>query len=217
VSGASTPFFYIWCPQGKTCSNLTTPIFSFNATTKVFLEVTASDQCISVQRDSMIVYVFPLKQISIFTTNTTINKGQSVVLKSNASFNSNWSGANILNNWGDSVLVAPTSISTYYLIGKNKNGCNDTASIIIDVNSVGIKDKGWMDAKLQISPNPVSSELQVNYYGTIGVKYTVYNALGQIAMEGELAENITYIGVQHLSEGLYFISAGQNVRKFVKK
>ena len=167
----------------------------------------------------MTVHVFPMKQIVIATQNTNINKGQSTVLKVNTGTNLVWSGTDIINNWGDSILVKPASTTVYKVIGTNADGCRDTAEITINVSNVGLEGSAARQGEFQIYPNPVNELLMVNCKVLMQENSTfiIVNTLGQTLLQGVLKEKICPVNISKLAPGIYFIKVGDELRKFVKE
>ncbi len=217
VSGGNT-YNYSWCPVGKSCSTLPNPVYSFDTTTKVYLEITSNAICTEVYRDTITIHIFPKSPITLSAKNLTINKNQSTIVKASNGSGFVWSGNSIKQNWGDSIEVNPIITSTYKVIGNNIYGCTDSAQITITVTYVGIDNKNAESSKLNIHPNPAKDILVVNCKLTDTKNYTfmIMNSLSQILIEGQLDKLETNIDIRTLEPGIYFIRVGNEVRKFVK-
>jgi CotH kinase protein/Lamin Tail Domain/Secretion system C-terminal sorting domain len=72
------------------------------------------------------------------------------------------------------------------------------------------------EQELAIYPNPVTTKLLVTGVNGTNNVYAIKNSVGQIVMSGFLSENNT-IDVTKLKSGLYYITTGNAVLKFVKQ
>ncbi len=215
LSGGNT-YNYSWCPVGKSCSTLPNPVYTFDTTTKVYLEITSNAICTEVYRDTITIHVFPKSPITLTTKNLTINKNQSTVIKAGNGSGFVWSGNSIKQNWGDSIEVNPTITSTYKVIGNNINGCTDSAQITITVTYVGIDNQNKISSTLNIHPNPAKDVITVNGYQNQR-QYEIDNILGLQVLHGELNSNSTLIDIHSLPAGIYFIKIGNEVKQWIKE
>jgi hypothetical protein len=217
IIGGKAPFQYEWY-QNNILINIAPMISLIPASQSTYtLKLSSSDDCNNLFIDTFIVDVVPLKQLSLTAAATTINKGQSTVIKSNGKNNFNWIGNYIITNWGDSILVQPIISSDYKLICINNYGCIDTAQISINVSNVGIHNSVRNTNKFSISPNPAQQNLLLKLNKEIEEHdFVIYNVLGQVNISGLIASNETLIDISTLSNGVYFIRLGDEVCKFIK-
>ncbi len=215
LSGGNT-YNYSWCPVGKSCSTLPNPVYTFDTTTKVYLEITSNAICTEVYRDSITIHVFPQSRITITAKDQTINKNQSTILKAGNGSGFVWYGNSIAQNWGDSIEVNPMLTNTYKVIGKNIYGCTDSAQITITVTHVGIDNQNVINSTLNIHPNPAKDAITVNGYQN-QYYYEIDNIFGQQVLRGELTSNSTLIDIHSLPAGIYFIKVETEVKKWIKE
>lgn len=206
-SGGLAPFYFNWCPTGKTCSLQQSPIYTFDTSTQIILEIISSDICNSVFRDTFIVHVFPKNQLVITATSTIIIKGQTTILRAMNGNNFVWSGNDIVNNWGDSIEVKPSLSTQYHVTGINAHGCADSASLSISVDPVGVASNHLSKADFKIYSNPVGKELTIELLTGIEVKsISLVNAIGEeIPMNFSILDNNLKVNLEAVSSGCYLI------------
>ena len=72
-------------------------------------------------------------------------------------------------------------------------------------------------SKLTVYPNPTNGELQVTGYELqVGNDYRIFNVMGQMVMNGKLADETATINVGSLPNGIYYLRIGNAVTKIVK-
>ena len=89
------------------------------------------------------------------------------------------------------------------------------ANCIRDNLTVGIYDIKDNYSPVTIYPNPVSTELHVNFDTQKSANYTIYNIMGQIILQGKL-DYFSIINVEFLSAGMYYLDISGTKFKFVK-
>ena len=73
------------------------------------------------------------------------------------------------------------------------------------------------EPSLHVYPNPTNGELQVSGYGLQEGDYSIFNMIGQLAIQGTLQGETTTINVGSLPSGMYFLKIGAKAVKFVKE
>jgi Flp pilus assembly pilin Flp len=67
---------------------------------------------------------------------------------------------------------------------------------------------------IQVYPNPTTDEIKISVHPNIlGTSYTVLNSHGQIVIEGKINSISTLIEIRSLSEGLYIIQMGDDLKQ----
>ena len=145
-------------------------------------------------------------------------------------------------NWGDGNFSSGTNPShTYNAAGVNNicltitdaTGCIDTycdssylyrtgsSSTMITVtvinSTTGISEI-LSGSSLSIYPNPSTTKLTINATQTQNI--TITNTLGQTVMDKKLSPNAKgemELDISFLPHGIYFLKAGDVVKKFVKE
>lgn len=83
---------------------------------------------------------------------------------------------------------------------------------ILSINKEGSLAKN----DLIIYPNPATDRVYISSsFFLIGNNFKIYNNLGQVMIEGVIADN--NISVERLKKGFYFIITGNSLQKFIKK
>jgi hypothetical protein len=68
---------------------------------------------------------------------------------------------------------------------------------------------------LGLFPNPTNEILNVT--GASGQQFVIFNIVGEIVASGNITTSREVLNVSHLSEGLYFLQAGNSTKQFVVK
>jgi hypothetical protein len=123
ISGASS---YLWS-TGNTSSSI-----SVNPITNSSYSVTGTDINGCSATESFAILVNPLPTISVTGTSTICN-GTATTLTATGALTYNW-GSGLPNT--SSILVNPSSNTTYTVSGTDNNGCINSASQLVTVNIV---------------------------------------------------------------------------------
>jgi SLT domain-containing protein len=117
---------YLW----STSSNDRT----IKVTTGGKYKVTAWDSNSNPQYDSIEINFYSTKSLTINTKNNPICKGDTAILECSAGFLSYiWSTNETTRN----IKVAPSATTSYYVYGKDSNGCSVKATYTLQVKSCG--------------------------------------------------------------------------------
>ena len=70
---------------------------------------------------------------------------------------------------------------------------------------------------MEIYPNPTNNLLNIKSdMKYIGTNYSVFDNSGKVVLSGVITSSLTTINTEFLSEGIYLLSAGENIkRKFI--
>jgi hypothetical protein len=70
---------------------------------------------------------------------------------------------------------------------------------------------------MEIYPNPTNNLLNIKSdIKYIGTNYSVFDNSGKVVLSGVITSNLTTINTDFLSEGIYLLSTGDNIkRKFI--
>ena len=71
--------------------------------------------------------------------------------------------------------------------------------------------------EMDIYPNPANNILNIKSDSKyIGTKYAIMDNSGKIVLTGLISSNLTRLNTENLSQGIYLLSAGDNIkRKFI--
>ena len=130
VNGAMTNT-YAWTsnPAGFTSSLQNPADVIPTATTDYIVTATNGQGCTA--NDMVTVTVNPLPSVTASASDSTICTGDSVMVMGSGATSYTWSGGVM-----DAVNFSPAMSGTYSVTGTDANGCMDTASIMITVNTL---------------------------------------------------------------------------------
>jgi gliding motility-associated-like protein len=125
-SGANT---FTLSPSSLTGSVISVPINTLGVTIYT-VSGTGPLGCLNTKTVSITANALP--NVSITPTSATICSGQSVTLNAIGANTYTWSGTGTISN---SITVSPSSNTTYSLLGTDINGCENSASSIVNVSN----------------------------------------------------------------------------------
>ena len=178
-------------------------------------------------------FVSPVSGIAVSKKTATIKVNDTInltatVLPANAdtatyTFNSTSAATATVNNSG---VVKGIKVGIVKIYAKTSNGkFSDTCTVTV-VPATGIQSVGKVDESFRIYPNPVQSELQLQFNSNSNEsKILVYSSIGQLIInknfENSVGQNNISISVENLKSGLYFISVQKDnntmTKPFIKK
>ncbi len=195
VSGAST---YTWVNNG-----ITTNTISVTPTVATTYTVNGeSGGCIGTKTISISIAANP--NVLAVTSNTLLCSGQSANLTASVSpfspgMTYTWSTGQTLTT----ISVSPTTTTTYTVVGKNINGCTNTAVVTQSVSScTGIENISNTINYLNVYPNPNNGEFTITT--TKGI-YNIINTIGAVVKTIEVENDNELVEIKDLSQGIYYI------------
>lgn len=160
--------------------------------------------------------------VSIVSTpaNGTICSGSSASLTASGATVFGWSPAGSLSSAiGSNVTATPATTQLYTVIGTNANGCSNSATFTVTVQScAGLEEESFGD--FEIYPNPVNELLSMNFGELKGIQTVI---VLDLAGRKVLSDNLvsTTVDVSSLESGKYFLmiehATGVSVKAFVKQ
>ncbi len=193
ASGAST---YTW----NTGPTSPTIIVSPTLTTTYTVTGTGINGCKNTA--SKTVTVYPLPTLTVTSTTSLLCNGQSASLTV--------TGNAITYNWnpggpGTSIVVSPTTTSTYSVTGTDANGCSNTVAFTQSVSAcAGITEIQNSNTSVLIYPNPNNGSFTIKTQKETAL--VLANELGQelekIILNGN---NDNTYKINGLKAGMYFI------------
>lgn len=131
ASGTNT---YNWAPATGLSSSTGASVVSSSATSVTYLVTGTTNGCSDTASATLVVS--PLPVVSVNPSSVVICIGNPVPLVASGAFTYNWSPSLNLNaTTGDSVVATPDTTSSYAVIGTDINGCSDTDSVTIVVDT----------------------------------------------------------------------------------
>lgn len=136
--GGVPPLTFLWAPStGLNSSNIAMPVANPSVTTLYTLTVT--DNAGSTATDNVLVTIYPLPVIIVGATSTKLCQGSTATLIASGALTYSWAPATGLNTTtGATVLATPLTTTTYTVTGTDANGCTNTATKTITVETYPI-------------------------------------------------------------------------------
>lgn len=150
--------------------------------------------------------------ISVVSSSNIICSGNSVTLTASGASTYSWSnGANT-----SSIVVTPTTTSTYWVYSNNANGCsNSLFTQSVNICS-GINENVWRNS-VKLYPNPSKGIFKIELNEKIEKpEVEIYNSIGQLIYKNSLKENTSSIDISKFSSGYYYAvitSKGEKIYK----
>jgi hypothetical protein len=156
-------------------------------------------------------------------------------------------GQNVATNTGVTIKPSDLGITTQNYIGKSQfsdpllNGAVDEFRIynyalsdqnisnlandqplarrtVTNVPAEALELTSQDDKRIRLYPNPVQYQLVVQLNGvSAGARVHVYNATGVLVISKALTGNTTYLPVENLPAGMYYIQVVNEQQRFIKK
>lgn len=188
-----SPYQYDWTPAtGLDDATISNPTFTVNETTT--LTATVTDFCGDNNTTTVVGSLLPDASTTI---DTTIFEGEM---------------------YDGIVYTADAVLMETFMAA---NGCDSLVTVNITVNTVGTNER-WADEAIQISPNPVNSNLIVRTEGIVETEAVIYvrDMYGRVLLEESLVSAITQLNVLSLPNGYYVLEIRSvdkyGVKRFLK-
>ena len=186
---------------------------------KALVEITMDQQVIYMWSESIEVvqYSMPNVNITQADNDNLICPNETIVL--------NGANGGTLQWFKDGAAIAGANQNSYSAMGPgaynqkktNMSGCSAMASsdyvITVDPNcNTGISEE--FQTYIDLFPNPVQGTLEIRSNET-DLAFIIYNGLGKKVYVGKLSEHSS-VDLHFLDEGIYYISAGNTMKRFIK-
>ncbi len=127
---------YAWLMNGSTTGN--TGINYYAAVSGSYQVIATNSSGCSDTSATITVTVNSLPTVTVTPTAPTIcSAGDSVTITASGASTYTWSpGTGLSSTVGSSVIAFPTSTSTYVVVGTDANGCVDSASATVTIDSI---------------------------------------------------------------------------------
>jgi hypothetical protein len=103
----------------------------------------------------------------------------------------------------------------YTQVIPNAAGCDSTITINVSLSFTGISELSGQS--FSIFPNPATSIIQVKADAELlGMSYSIYDNRGKVVLRGKLNAENTSISLNNLSDGIYMLSIGENMKHTFK-
>jgi hypothetical protein len=96
-----------------------------------------------------------------------------------------------------------------------ENSISDSTCIVVTFNSVvtSVKNESSL---FSIFPNPATNRIQIQLKNSVTQGFSITDMSGIIMFKGNLHEIKSSIDISKLSNGIYFVTAGNTTTKFIK-
>lgn len=162
----------------------------------------------------------PTVTVTSVPSNGVICSGNSAALSAVGGAAFVWSPAGSLDNANNqNVSATPSSTQVYTVIGTDANGCSNSATFTVIVQScAGLEEESFGD--FEIYPNPVNQNLNVNFGELKDIQtLSVLDLSGRKVLSNTTVSDL--IDVSSLESGKYFLviehSEGVSLKAFVKQ
>ncbi len=151
------------------------------------------------------VTVNSLPTVSASSSNTLLCTGENATLTATGNSTSYaWSTSETTA----SIVVAPTSQTTYTVVGFDSNGCSNMAVVTENVNLCTGIAQNTLANEFVVYPNPSNGIFNINISSTYNV--TVSDVLGKVVYSAQLENGTHAINLNNYSNGLYILKAESN-------
>ena len=191
ASGASS---YYW-NNGNAQSSIT---ISPSLTTNYSVIGVDVNGCQNQSSLNIKVNVLPI--IQIIQTPTLICVGESATLTASGAFSYTWN----TNQNNLSIVVSPSTNTSYTLVGKDLNSCLNSSNVEQKVNACLRVEIENLEANIiKIYPNPNVGIFNLEVTRGLNVSLKIFSVLGEIIFSTELKQGINTIEVNPI-KGVYF-------------
>lgn len=172
---------------------------------------TNAQGCVSANAISTVT-VNSLPNVTASSSNNTICVGETSTLSASGASSYVWNTTSTLV----SLVVSPTTTTSYTVTGTDNNGCVNTSSVTQNVNAcTSLASIARVDNIVSVYPNPNSGEFTLSANSDITL--SIVNELGQLVKTVTLYENNKRsILLNELASGIYFV-VGQNGGQVVRE
>ena len=178
-------------------------VVSPTAATNYSVIGTSTAGCVSsVAVNTVMVNSLPV--LTAVTNNTLLCAGQSSSLSVTGAVTYTWS----TNETASTIVVSPTSNTTYTVQGTDANGCENNTSITQNVSTCTGIESIDADYHFNVYPNPTQGKFFIDVNTEITIQ--VLDVLGNIVLTENLKEGKHTINIENQLSGIYFL----NVNRF---
>ncbi len=208
ASGADT---YSWTTGATSASVTVSPTL----TTTYSVVGTSTAGCTGSLTRTVAVNALP--NVTASSNASLICSGQSATITAIGGNTYSWNtGATT-----SSIVVTPTTQTTYTVQGTDGNGCSKTTTVTQNVSAcTGIQSlAGSNDMQMNVYPNPTSGQFTIES-GSSG-DLILTNVVGQVIMNAHIGEGKHTVDISREVSGIYFVrlvhNGKQQILKLVKQ
>lgn len=213
VSGATS---YVWTLPGGWSGSSSTNLINATPGNSGNITVAASNSCGLSPTQNIFVTINPLPTINASSSTSMLCVGQSATLSATGALNYTWNPGGT----GSSIVVSPTSNTTYTVTGINGNNCSNTSLFTQNVSAcTTINQLTNISEQISIYPNPFNSKLTLLFKSNVceNCNITVFSSLGTLIHKQNITSSVTEIDLGEFSSGIYFIKVYDGLTTFTNK
>lgn len=201
AEGASN---YNWTPAIV----ITTTITATPLTTTIYTLTGSVIGCMST--GTVGITVNPLPNIVASASPSIICTGNSSSLTASGATSYSWipSGEST-----PTIVVSPTVITEYYVIGTSSSGCSKTQTVTLDVSTCTGIEKISGAGEISIYPNPANDYISIAVSANLSsanATVEVTDVLGKVIMKENINTDVTTVRITTLQDGVYFFKVIAN-------
>jgi hypothetical protein len=180
------------------------------------ITVAASNSCGLSPTQSFFVTINPLPSVNATSSSNLICVGQTATLSATGANNYTWNpGGN-----GSSIVISPTSNTTYTLTGVDGNGCSNNFIYTQNVTTcTSLNQLTNLSEQIFIYPNPFNNKFILSFKSGVclNCSVSVFNALGSLIYKQNIMSEITEINLNAYGSGIYFVKVTDGASTFTNK
>lgn len=169
--------------------------------------------------DSITVTLNSLPIVGSSATSASVCVGNPDTLNAMGANTYTWSSnAGSATTMSVSVTQTVSATYVYTVTGADANGCVNTSTVSVVVNSCGLQVNQLSKAAalLTLYPNPNTGSFAIEADKELG-KIEIYNVMGQMVHTTNVSETKTEINVGNCSPGVYYVKANGVIMKMIKE
>jgi hypothetical protein len=201
VSGATS---YVWTLpngwSGSSSSNIINATFGTSGN----ITVASSNSCGLSSTQSVFVTVNPLPNVSAVSSASILCANETATINAIGANSYTWNpGGN-----GTSIVISPSTTTSYTLSGVDDNGCTANFVFTQDVSAcASINQLTHSSQTIFVYPNPFTNTFILSNTNAScnNCNLIIYNALGSVIYKQSLTKQLTELDLSHQNAGIYFI------------
>ncbi len=191
TAASNKNFSYAWSNASKDASVSITKSGDYSVTIK-------NDICVT-QSEVVNIKVNPNPVIKLSKKDTTIYKGDIVILKVSGASSYVW------NTKSKYDTISIKEAGTYTVVGTNEFGCtsSDSMKLSVKVKTTGITDLA--SDNFQVYPNPASNNVYISVANFTNTTLRMYDLIGNEVFHQEIKNEVTEVPVNQFAKGMYLV------------
>ncbi len=157
-----------------------------------------NDICVT-ESEVVKVKVNPNPTVTLSKKDTTIFKGDVIILKANGATSYVW------NTKSNKDTINIKNAGTYKVVGTNEFGCtsSDSMKLSVKVKTTGITDLA--SDKFQVYPNPASNNVYISLANFTNSTLRIYDLIGNEVFHQVINTEVTEVPVNQFAKGMYLV------------